>query len=44
MTGIGAPTDYKAMMYKNQVCRKKKVGDAKHQDLARRKIKLSVLG
>jgi hypothetical protein len=40
MTGIGVPTDYKAKMYKNQACRKKKVGDGKQQDLARRKRKL----
>jgi hypothetical protein len=44
MTGIGAPIDYKEKMYKNQACRKKKVDDGKQQDLARRNIKLSVVG
>ena len=43
MNGIGAPTDYKENMYKNEVCKKKKVDDGKQQDLARRKRKLSVL-
>ena len=44
MTGIGALMDHKAKMYKNQACRKKKVGDGRQQDLARTKRKLSVLG
>jgi hypothetical protein len=43
MTGIGTVTDYKENMYKNEVCRKNKVGDGKQQDLARRKRKLSAL-
>jgi hypothetical protein len=43
MTGIGTIADYKEKMYKNEVCRKKKVGDGKQQDLSRRKRKLAVL-
>ena len=42
MTRIGAPADHKANMYKNEACRKKKVGKERQQDLARRKRKLSV--
>ena len=44
MTGIGAPVDHKENMYKNEACRKKKVGGGRQQDLARRKRKLLVLG
>jgi hypothetical protein len=44
MTGIGTVTDYKSKMYKNEFCRKKKVGDGKQQNLARRKRKLSDFG
>jgi hypothetical protein len=44
MTLIGTVVDYKEKMYKNEVCRKKKVGDGKQQNLARRKRKLSDLG
>jgi hypothetical protein len=44
MIGIETAVDYKAKMYKNEFCRKKKVDDEKHQDLARRKRKLPVLG
>ena len=44
MTGIGAPADHKANMYKNEACRKKKVDDGRQQDLARRKRKMLVLG
>jgi hypothetical protein len=44
MTRIGTIREYKENMYKNEVCRKKKVGDGKQQDLARRKRKLPVLG
>jgi len=40
MIGIGTFTDYKENTYKNEVCRKKNIGDGKHQDLARRKIKM----
>ena len=37
MTGIGAPTDHKANMYKNEVCRRRKVGGGRQQGLVRRK-------
>jgi hypothetical protein len=43
MTLIGTVADYEAKMYKNEVCRKKKVDDGKQQNLARRKRKLSDL-
>jgi len=43
MTQIGTAMDYKAKMYKNEVCRKKKFSDGKQQNLARRKRKLSDL-
>jgi hypothetical protein len=42
MTGIGAPEDHKENMYKNEVHRKKKLGDGRQQDLVRIKKKLSV--
>jgi hypothetical protein len=44
MIGIGAPTDHKEIMYKNEVDRNKKVGGERQQDLVRRKRKLSVFG
>jgi hypothetical protein len=44
MTRIGDPADHKANKYKNEVCRKKKVGGRGQQDLVRRKMKLSVFG
>jgi hypothetical protein len=44
MTGIGAPADHKENIYKNEVCRRKKVGGGRQQDLVRRKRKLSVFG
>ena len=44
MTVIGTTVDYKAKMYKNEVCRKKKVDNRKQQNLAKRKRKLSDLG
>jgi hypothetical protein len=31
MTGIGTVVDYKENMYKNEVCRKKKVGDGNNK-------------
>jgi hypothetical protein len=40
MTGIGAPADHKENMYKNEVCRKKKVGDGRQQDLEEEKEKI----
>jgi hypothetical protein len=42
MTGIGAPTDHKENMYKNEIHRKKKVGGRRQQDLATRKRKILV--
>ena len=44
MIRIGTIADYKANMYKNEVCRKKKIDDGKQQNLARRKRKLSDMG
>ena len=44
MTPIGTVVDYKAKMYKNEVCRKKKVDDGKQQNLERRKRKLLDMG
>ena len=44
MNGIGALVDHKENMYKNQACRKNKVGDGRQQGLARRKTQLLVLG
>ena len=43
MAPIGIVMDNKEKMYKNEVCRKKKVDDGKQQNLARRKEKLSEL-
>jgi hypothetical protein len=43
MTSIVTAADYEEKMYKNEVCRKKKVDDGKQQNLARRKRKLSDL-
>jgi hypothetical protein len=39
MNGIGAPTNHKENMHKNEVHRKKKVGGGRQQDLVRRKGK-----
>jgi hypothetical protein len=44
MTGIGALTNHKENVYKNEVCIRKKVGGGGQQDLVRRKMKLSVFG
>jgi hypothetical protein len=43
MTPIGTVADYEAKMYKNEVCRKKKVNDGKQQNPAITKRKLSDL-
>ena len=42
MNWIGAPTDHKSNMYKNEVRRNKKVGRGRQHDLERRKRKISV--
>jgi hypothetical protein len=42
MNGIGAPMENKANIYKNEVCRRKKVDGGGQQDLVRRKKKLSI--
>jgi hypothetical protein len=40
MTRIGAPTDHKANMYKNEARKNKKMGDGRQQGLERRKNKI----